>query len=154
MTASRRQIGWSTSRNHSCQDQNVTSESRHISVHVEASPAAVYAYASNPRHLPEWAPGLCTSVEQEGERWFAVSGGSRIELTFAAANTFGVLDHDVHTPKGEVFRNPVRVVAHDDGSELTFTLRRQPGMSDEDFDRDSGLVLADLRALKRIVESR
>lgn len=43
---------------------------------------------------------------------------SRIELTFATDNPFGVLDHDVHVPTGEVVSNPVRVVAHDDGSAL------------------------------------
>nr|BFE58587.1 SRPBCC family protein [Dactylosporangium thailandense] len=132
----------------------MASESKHISVHIGRAPGEVYEYAKNPAHLPEWAPGLCSAVEREGERWFAVSGDSRIELTFAADNPFGVLDHDVHLPSGEVFRNPLRVVPHDDGSELTFTLRRQPDMSDADFARDSALVLADLEALKRIVESR
>ncbi|WP_433065518.1 SRPBCC family protein [Dactylosporangium sp. CS-033363] len=132
----------------------MASESKHISVHIERTPAEVYEYAADPAHLPEWAAGLCSGVERQGERWFAVSGDDRIELTFAADNPFGVLDHNVHLPTGEVFRNPIRVVAHDEGSELTFTLRRQPAMTDADFARDSGLVLADLEALKRIVESR
>jgi len=34
-----------------------------------------------------------------------------------------------------------------------FTLRRLPGMSDEDFARDAGLVAADLTRLKQVVES-
>src|SRR6185369_2211460 len=106
------------------------------------------------RHLPDWAPGLCTAVERVGERWFADSGMGRLELTFAAENPFGVLDHAVHLPGGVTFNNPIRVVAHDDGAELTFILRRQPEMTDADFDRDAGLVRADLESLKRIVASR
>jgi uncharacterized protein YndB with AHSA1/START domain len=131
----------------------VASESRHISVHIDRSPEDVYAYAADPRHLPDWAQGLCTAVERVGDRWYADSGMGRLELTFAAENPFGVLDHDVHLADGVTFHNPIQVVPHDDGAELTFTLRRQPGMSDADFDRDAGLVLADLEALKRIVEA-
>ncbi|WP_432968170.1 SRPBCC family protein [Dactylosporangium sp. CA-233914] len=131
----------------------VASQSRHIGVHVDQSPERVYEYAADPANLPEWAPGLCDAVEREGDRWFADSGMGRIELTFAPANPFGVLDHDVRLPSGEVFHNPVRVVPHDNGSEIVFTLRRQDGMSDADFDRDTAAVRADLEALKRIVES-
>ncbi|MFI5907838.1 SRPBCC family protein [Dactylosporangium sp. NPDC051541] len=132
----------------------MATESRHISVHIRRTPAEVYEYAVDPARLPEWAPGLCSAVERDGDRWWAISGTDRIELTFAPANALGVLDHDVHLPTGEVFHNPFRVIPHDEGSELVFTLRRQPGMSDADFTRDTGLVLADLEALKRIVEAR
>ena len=132
----------------------VASESRHISVHIEQPPAEVYAYAADPSHLPDWAPGLCTAIERDGERWFADSGTGRLELTFTPDNPYGVLDHDVRLPGGETFHNPIRVLPHDTGSELVFTLRRQPEMSDADFERDAAAVLADLEALKRIVESR
>ncbi|MEV8515288.1 SRPBCC family protein [Dactylosporangium sp. NPDC051484] len=99
----------------------VASESRHLSVHVERPPTEVYAYAADQLHLPEWAPGLCTAVERDEGRWFADSGMGRIELTFTPANPYGVLDHDVRLPGGETFRNPMRVLPHDDGSELVFT---------------------------------
>ena len=35
----------------------------------------------------------------------------------------------------------------------TFTLRRLPGVSDEDFARDAGLVQADLTRLKQVLEA-
>jgi hypothetical protein len=35
-----------------------------------------------------------------------------------------------------------------------FTLRRLPGMSDEDFTRDAEAVAADLSRLKRVSEGR
>jgi len=40
----------------------MVSESRHIAVHIDRSPEVVYAYASQPSKLPEWAPGLCTAI--------------------------------------------------------------------------------------------
>jgi hypothetical protein len=41
-----------------------------------------------------------------------------------------------------------------DGCEVVFTLRRLPGMSDEEFERDGNAVADDLARLKRIVEGR
>ena len=65
----------------------------------------------------------------------------------------GVLDHDVTLPSGEVIYNPMRVVPHGDGSEVVFSVRRLPDMSDEDFARDAGLVQADLARLKHVLEA-
>jgi hypothetical protein len=56
-------------------------------------------------------------------------------------------------PAGEVLHNPFRVIPHDKGGELVFVSCRR-GMAAEDFARDSGLLPADLHALRRIVESR
>lgn len=48
--------------------------------------------------------------------------------------------------------NPMRVMADADHCEVVFTLRRRPGMSDEDLERDAGAVATDLAALKRVLE--
>ena len=63
-----------------------------------------------------------------------------------------ILDHEVTLPSGETVYNPMRVIADGDGCEVVFTLRRQPGMTEADFSRDADLVLADLGALKRLLE--
>jgi hypothetical protein len=131
----------------------MASESRHIAVHVDRSVDEVYAYASEPSHLPEWAPGLCTSITPVDDHWVAESGMGRIVVRYAPPNSYGVIDHDVTLESGETFHNPVRVLPHDDGAEVVFTLRRQAGMSDADFDRDSQAVLGDLRTLRDRVEA-
>ena len=77
----------------------------------------------------------------------------RAHIAFAPPNSFGVLDHVVTLPSGEVFNNPMRVVPVGAGSLVTFTLFRQPGMSDADFARDAGMVESGLQALKRAVEA-
>jgi hypothetical protein len=61
-------------------------------------------------------------------------------------------DHDVTLPSGETVHNPMRVVADGRGCEVVFTLRRRPGMSDEDFVRDADAVSADLTTLKGVLE--
>ena len=54
---------------------------------------------------------------------------------------------------GQTFNNPMRVVPNGAGSLVTFTLFRQDGMSDAEFERDAGMVESDLQALKRVVEA-
>jgi hypothetical protein len=49
---------------------------------------------------------------------------------------------------------PLRALANRRGTEVIFTLFRQPEMDDALFARDVGLVNADLQALKRLLESR
>jgi len=128
--------------------------SRHLSVWIDRPAEDVYDYVIDPAHVPEWAPGLTTRIEQVDGRWFIDMGGRRAELAFATRNPFGVLDHRVTMPSGEVFDNPMRVTPAGDGSEVVFTIRQAPGVSDEDFARDMGLVQADLDRLKRLVEAR
>ena len=129
-------------------------ESRHISEWVDRPADVVYEYASDPVHLPEWAPGLGNAVERIGNEWFVTTPMGRVGFAFVAPNELGVLDHHVTLPSGEAFYNPMRVVPGGNSCEVVFTLRRQAGMSDEDFERDAAAVKADLATLKHVVESR
>ena len=131
----------------------MSSETRQITERIDRSAAEVYEYASDPENIPLWAPGLGSAVENVDGRWFVDTTSGRVEVAFAERNRFGVLDHEVTLPSGEVVYNPMRVVPHGDGSEVTFSLRRLPDVSDEDFERDAGLVQADLERLKRILEA-
>jgi hypothetical protein len=128
------------------------SGSRHIGVRIDRPVREVYDYASDPSNLPAWAPGLGSSVERIDGQWIVESPMGRVVVAFATRNDLGVLDHDVTLPSGETFHNPMRAIADGTGCEVVFTLRRRPGMSDQDVDRDADAVLADLVALKRVLE--
>jgi len=128
--------------------------SLHICETIDRPPAEVYAYVSNPINLPEWAAGLSGSIELIDGQWVAQSPMGRVVVTFAPLNDYGVLDHSVALVNGQVFYNPMRVIADDEGSEVVFTLRRQPGMSDEDFARDADAVRADLARLRQLLARR
>jgi hypothetical protein len=128
-------------------------ESKHISESIDRPAADVYRYASDPANLPAWAPGLGSSVQNIDGRWFVETPAGPAGFAFVERNEFGVLDHEVTLPSGEVIYNPMRVVPIGDGCEVVFTLRRLPDMSIEDFERDAGLVQADLTQLKQVVEA-
>jgi hypothetical protein len=134
-------------------ETGTTSDSRQLSTLINRPPEEVYEYAADPASLPEWAPGLGTSVEQIDGQWFVETSTGRAGFAFAPRNTYGVLDHEVTLPTGEVLYNPMRVTRNGSGSEVVFSLRRNPGTTDEEFDRDAGLVAADLARLKARVEA-
>jgi hypothetical protein len=128
-------------------------ESRHIATPIDRPAGEVYAYASDPTNLPEWAAGLGgAGVEQVDGRWVAESPMGRVVVAFVAANDLGVLDHEVGLPSGETVYNPMRVIADGRDCEVVFTLRRRPGMSAEEFAGDAAAVAADLARLKRVLE--
>jgi Polyketide cyclase / dehydrase and lipid transport len=127
--------------------------SRHLDVHIDRAPADVYDYVRDPRNLPSWAAGLGSTVEQVDGRWYVETPGGRAAVAFAPRNDLGVLDHVVTTPSGAVVHVPMRVVRDGDGAEVVFTVRREPGMTDAEFERDAGLVAADLARLKHLLES-
>ncbi len=129
-------------------------KSRHVSRVIAATPAAVYAYASNPDNLTTWAAGLARSgVTRQGNSLLVDSPMGRVTVTFAPHNEYGVIDHDVRLPSGVVVNNPVRILAHPEGAEILFTIR-QRDLSDEEFDRDSAAVERDLDTLRRRIEER
>jgi hypothetical protein len=128
-------------------------ESRHISVWIDRPADEVYDYASDPANLPRWAPGLGSSVENVDGRWFVETSMGCVGFAYVPRNDYGVLDHNVTLPSGEVIYNPMRVMPAGAGSEVVFTLRRLPNMTDEEFAGDGSAVASDLARLKGLLEA-
>lgn len=129
-----------------------TFESRTISVAIDRSPREVYEFAAVLENLPKWATGLGTSGERVGDLWMTQMAEGMVAVRFVGENDLGVLDHYVRLgPETEIY-NPMRVVANGGGSEISFTLFRQPGVSDANFEADAGTVAQDLRRLKALLD--
>jgi hypothetical protein len=130
-------------------------ESRHVSIWIEAAPEAVYEYTADPHTWPKWAAGLAEGgLRQAADGWVADSPMGQVTVEFAPPNEFGVLDHVVRL--GEAVYNPLRVIPAGIGeprSEVVFTVRRRPGMTEEQFDADAAAVAADLETLRRLLEA-
>ena len=106
--------------------------------------------------LPRWASGLAEgALRQTADGWVADSPMGEVIVEFAPANDYGVLDHVVRMPSGEAVYNPLRVIPAGEGQprcEVVFTVRRRPGMTDEEFESDVATVAADLDRLRRLAE--
>jgi hypothetical protein len=130
-------------------------EVRHISTFIARPPDEVYEFVFDARNLPRWAAGLAQSeMKKDGEEWTADAPFGSVRVRFAPRNPFGVLDHDVLLESGVTVHNPMRVMPNGAGSEFLFTLIRQPGMDDGQFETDRAAVERDLRALKTLLEGK
>lgn len=126
---------------------------KHISISINRSFADVYDFVFRPENMPKWALGLSGSIKKEGDHWISISPMGKVKVFFTEKNSYGIIDHDVVLEDGRKFHNPLRVMQNNAGAEVVFTLFRRPGMSDDDFCRDAGMVLKDLEKLKSILES-
>src|ERR1043165_3868675 len=109
-------------------------DSAHVSTSIERADDDVYAFASNPTNLSAWANGLAQrEVEFVDGVWAIDSPMGRVTVAFAPPNQFGVLDHDVTLPSGEVVTNPMRVIPNGDGCDVVFTVRRRAGVDEAEF---------------------
>lgn len=132
---------------------NTFSNVKHITISVGRSSADVYEFVSNPLNLPLWAAGLSeASLQKQGDEWVTDSPMGRVKIKFVEKNLYGVVDHDVTLPSGELVHNPLRVVKNSEGSEVVFTLFQGPHMTESEFQSDSELVKKDLQKLKSILE--
>ena len=108
-------------------------ETRFISISIARDPREVYDFVSNPVNLPRWASGIGTSIKNVNGEWVADTPNGPVMVRFAPRNDLGVLDHYATiAPSVEVYV-PLRVVPNGSGSELSFSLFRQPDMTEQQF---------------------
>ena len=124
-----------------------------LSISIVRKPEEVYAFVSNVRNLPKWAPAFCKSVQPAGSEWIVETPDGPVTLSMTQKNPMGILDHHVVFSSGGNVFVPMRVVPNESGSEVLFTLFRQPSMPDEKFTGDIQLVRRDLASLKRVLEA-
>lgn len=129
-----------------------TFQAKHISISINKPAELVYSFVLNAENLPKWATGLSNSIKKAGDEWIADSPMGKVKVRFAAQNDFGILDHEVTLSSGEKVLNPMRVFLNNNGSELVFTVFRLPGMTDDQYMKDTNMVANDLAALKEILE--
>lgn len=126
-----------------------------ISISIACPWADAYAYLARPINFEAWAavePGSLrhrADGDWEGETPF----GFR-HFRFTAPNAFGVLDHAIFVPGGEVVFNAMRVTPNGEGCDLTFIFFRREGMDDAEFASAVEWITTDFLALKSLLEAR
>lgn len=112
----------------------------------------VYRFAQIIERWPEWAHGIGKSVRPAGDAWIAEGPLGEVNVRFAPNNPYRVLDHDVTLPDGRTFHNAFRVIPNGQGSEVVFSVLRQPNATDQAFRDDWQAVEKDLNTLKQLLE--
>jgi len=131
---------------------STTLQSRTLTMSISREADAVYQFISNPANLPQWATAFCRSIRQTGSDWIMQTSAGEMKVRFVAPNEFRVADHFVSPAPGVEIYVPMRVLPNGSGSEVVFTLFRQPDMPEEKFAEDIALVKRDLQTLKRVLE--
>ncbi len=126
--------------------------SRTVSISIARSAADVYAFLAEPTEFPRWSEFI-TRMQPDGEDWIATTSAGTCRIRFVPRNAFGIVDHTVIVAPGVEVFVPFRVVENQGGSEVLFTVFRQPAQDDRAFEADVGMVLTDLRNLKRVLEA-
>lgn len=127
--------------------------SRVITVSIDHSADRVYAYIRDGANFSDWLSSFVRSATRNGDGWLLDTADGPMGWRFVPDNDFGVLDHYVTLPNGDVILNPMRVVSNGAGSEVLFTLFQRPGVSDEEFAADAVMVERDLNKLKSVLEA-
>jgi len=128
-------------------------EAKIVHIGIEKNWRDIYAFAAKPENMPLWASGLASGLTQDGEDWVAHGALGNARIRFTPHNDFGVLDHLVTLQTGAQVHNALRVVPNGSGAEVMFTLLKQPGMSQAQFDDDANWVKKDLTVLKQLMEA-
>ena len=129
-------------------------ESRTLTISIDCDSKKICKFASNLANLPKWAVTFAKSAKKSKGSWIVETEQGPFKIRMAKKNTFGILDHYVKPQGAPEFLVPMRVVANAQGSEVIFTLFQLPGMTEENFKRDIGLVEKDLNSLKFIMEKQ
>lgn len=126
-----------------------------ISVSIDCPFDDAYAYLGKPANFEHWAavePGSFRPLDNgdwQGDTPF----GFR-HFRFSPPNNYGVLDHAVFVPDGEILYTPMRVVPNGEGTELIFTFFRREGMDDVQFSSAVEWIMTDFLTLKSLLEAR
>ncbi len=130
----------------------MTQKTRYIGTFINCPFAKAYDFLSKPETMPLWAAGLGEDFYNEQGEWYSKSAEGVWKLRFSPKNTFGILDHWVTDEEGTVMYNPMRLVPHNLGCEIVFTLFHRNGMTDEQFEDDANAITEDFATLKTLLE--
>ena len=126
-----------------------------ISVSIERPFDEVYEYLVRPANYQYWAavePGSFKPLNN-GD-WVGLTPNGLRHHRFTTHNNFGVLDHAIFVPGGELLYTPMRVMRNGKGTELNFTFFQRDGMDDAKFASTIEWINTDFLTLKSLLEAR
>ena len=113
----------------------------------------IYRFLADPRNYPSWS-----AMEEGGYHqldngdWAGHTAFGFRHVRFTPPNSFGVLDHALFEPGGEILFSPMRVVANGAATELIFTFFQRADMDEAQFASTLEWIRVDLLSLASVVE--
>ena len=129
---------------------------RVVSYRIDRPVREVYEFLQAPQNFGKWAfAGDAAMVSLGGGEWAVeTSVGPRI-ISFAGRNEFGVLTYTSRLASGRPPHPiPMRVAANGEGTQLSYVFFRRPEFSSDEWTSLIEWVMADLEALKSLLETR
>ncbi len=118
---------------------------------IDAPPATVFAFVSQPENLPQWAPAFARAVRRDGDHWVATNAEGERRVKIDANPDCGTVDFLILVAPDFYFRAPTRVVPNGEGSEYIFTLFQAPGMDDGLFAGQVDGLADEFATLRRLL---
>jgi hypothetical protein len=121
---------------------------------VEAAPDRVFEYVRVPENQPSWAINFVHSTHPLSDGRYAMqTPAGELIYRIEEDSRCRTADFVYETPEGETTMIlPTRVVPHRRGSVFTFTIHRQPGMSDVEWEEGQRGLDEELTELKKLLE--
>jgi hypothetical protein len=121
---------------------------------IEANPDYVFEYVSVPENQPSWAINFVRSTRSLSDGRYAMqTPAGELIYRIEYDSRCRTVDFVYETPEGETTMIlPTRVVPHGRGSVFTFTIHRQPGMGDVEWEGGQRGLDEELAELKKLLE--
>ncbi len=125
-----------------------------FTIHIERPVGEVYDFLADPQNHPKWSAMSPAGYRQlDNGDWVGQTAFGPRHVRFTRRNEFGVLDHAVFVPGGEILFSPMRVVPNGQNTVLLVTFFQRQGMSEEQFRSTLEWIEVDLLTLKTVVEA-
>ncbi len=119
-------------------------------ISIDAPFDAVWAFISDPRQLPRWAPGFATEIRPDGEHWIVSNAGGDQPVRIRVDPGVGTVDF--LAPAAEVGAYS-RLVANGAGCEYLFTVFLPPDATPQQEDEQRAIIVGELEAVRAICET-
>ena len=122
---------------------------------IEAEPDRVFEYVRVPENQPSWAINFVRSTRPLSDGRYAMqTPAGELIYRIEEDSQCRTVDFVYETPEGETTMIlPTRVVSHWRGSVFTFTIHRQPGMGDTEWEGGQRGLDEELAELKKLLET-
>ena len=128
----------------------MNSDTQTITINVPND--VLFAFLSDPLHMPQWAGAFCSSVERSGDSWLAQTPLGKVKLACNSNQQSGIIDYEFKPALPIKIMLHSRVIADGSSSQLVLTHYQIPFTPEDFFEKQKKKVSEQLVSLKSFME--